>query len=228
MSDMLVIVPVLRRPHVVIPFWETWKSQTVDCDIVMAIDENDPTLDEYLEVIPQTGISLRIGEPLWTAPKLNQVVAENVDKYSYIGFWGDDNRPRTYGWDQRFRAELERMGTGMVYANDLLQYGKIPCSVVMTSDIPRTLGYMAFPGAKHLFIDMAWRDWGRSIDRLCYLDDVVIEHLHHTIGKSDTDETYLLGNSAERNRNDRAAYYRYKRSTLKLDIRKLEGLVSGS
>lgn len=225
MSDILIIVPVRGRPHSVAPLWETWLATTDNADLLLAADEDDPTLEQYREAVAETEITLRVGPREWTAPKSNTVAAEHWDRYPMIGFWGDDNRPRTRHWDTRLTDELRRMGTGLAYANDLLQREKLPCSVVMTSNIPRTLGYMAFPGTLHLCIDVAWKDWGEGIGRLSYLDDVVIEHMHPANGKAAMDAIYAAGNSPERVEKDSAAYYRYREGRLIDDVAKLRSLL---
>lgn len=225
MRDLVIIIPVLGRPHSVAPLWETWQATTDSAHMVMAVDEDDPTLEDYRAATASTNIELRVGPSEWTAPKLNSVVREYQGRYRYIGFWGDDNRPRTPGWDTTFTTELSRLGTGLVYANDLLQGENLPCSVAMTSDIPHTLGYMAFPGALHLCIDVAWKAWGQGLDRLTYLPDVVVEHLHAANGKAPVDDTYRKGNSEERVREDSAAYYTYRDNQLPADLESLRSLL---
>jgi hypothetical protein len=97
-----------------------------------------------------------------------------------VGFLGDDHRPRTVGWD-----------------------------VVITTDIIRTLGWMVPPGMIHLYLDDFWRRLGSDLDRLVYLPDVVIEHMHPHAGKGVWDDRYQEVNSAEMYAHDGTILQRY-------------------
>lgn len=108
-----------------------------------------------------------------------------------IGFAGDDHAPRTPGWTERIRTELNQLGTGIVYGNDLFQGPNLPTAVFMTADIVGALGYMAPPCLRHMFADNYWKDLGDGVRRIRYLPDVVIEHLHpHAGGKAPEDDRY--------------------------------------
>jgi hypothetical protein len=137
---------------------------------------------------------------------------------------GDDHRPRTVGWDQRF-CECLSGGTGIVYGNDLLQSEAMATAVAMTSNIVTALGYMAPTEMKHLCVDVVWKDWGVAIDRLTYLPDVVLEHLHPANGKAPMDAGYVDANSTERVQEDNAAYHRYRTGRFDADVVKLKALL---
>lgn len=226
MADLLMIVPSRGRPDSIAELWDSWQATTTsgNADLLIAVDEDDETLPRYQEHADRLGFTLRVGKRLRLAGTLNEVAAENWDRYPMLGFWGDDNRPRTIGWDGQLIAALRELRTGVAYGNDLLQGERMPTAVVMTSDIPKTLGYMSFPGSVHLCLDLAWLDWGQRIGRIKYLPDTVIEHLHPANGKSTWDDTYADCNSPERNATDHAAYMSYKETVLPADIEKLQKL----
>lgn len=233
MADLLITVPSRGRPHVIADLWASWCEMTHGvADLLIAVDEDDPALPGYLEqrdMLAGQPLSprWRIGRRLRLAGTLNAVAAEERLNYRMLGFWGDDNRPRTPGWDLRFVRALDEVGTGVVYGDDLLQREAFPTAVAMTSDIVETLGYFAAPGMVHLCIDLAWRDWGLAIDRLVYLPDVVIEHLHPAAGKAAWDSGYAEVNSPERNTDDAAGYFAYRDGgQLDADAAKLRALVA--
>ncbi len=95
----------------------------------------------------------------------------------------------------------------------------------MSSNIVRTLGYMAPPCLEHLYVDNSWLAWGKGIDRLRYLPDVVIEHLHPEAGKAERDASYDATNSNEQYQRDFAAWATYATGGLQEDIEKLKGLL---
>lgn len=143
-----------------------------------------------------------------------------------VGFMGDDHRPKTIGWDSSYVAALEELRTGFVYGDDLLQHDAFPTQVAMTSDIPNALGYMTPLEFQHLCVDLIWRDWGIAIDRLRYLPDVVVEHLHPLSGKVQTDAGYDAVNSSAVANHDSAVYRDYHESgRFDSDVDKLRQLL---
>src|SRR5678816_3733039 len=96
----------------------------------------------------------------------------------------------------------------------------------MTSDIPRALGYMCPPEFDHLCVDVVWNDWGKTLDRIKYLDDVIIEHMHYLAGKSQMDSGYAQVNSGQMAAHDSAAYRDYHDSgKFQEDVDKLMALL---
>ena len=79
----------------------------------------------------------------------------------------------------------------MVYADDLLQGKNLPTFIFMDAWYIRTLGYMSHPKICHLNSDDMWLFIGKTLNNIHYLNDVIIEHLHHTCGKSDNDEMLI-------------------------------------
>lgn len=143
-----------------------------------------------------------------------------------VGFMGDDHRPRTKGWDRQYVEALEDMGTGITYGNDLFQGEAMCTQVAMTSDIPKALGYMTPLGFQHLCVDVVWKDWGVEIDRLRYLPDTVVEHMHPLAGKGKEDGNYAAVNSTAMARNDNDYYRVYHDTLFEEDVRKLKCLLS--
>lgn len=138
---------------------------------------------------------------------------------------GDDHRPRTPGWDDRFRICMSA-GPGIVYGNDLLQGEIMATAVAMTSDIVTTLGYMAPPALIHLCLDLVWMDWGRGTGRITYLGDVILEHMHPANGKADIDAGYIECNSSAVSTADATTYYDYRdNGGLQADLEKLRALI---
>jgi hypothetical protein len=227
MADLLVIVPTRGRPQNARDLYKSWMD-TVEgnADLLFVVDDDDPQLGTYqnqMSQLPQA--QLMVGPRLRMVGSLNLAATKFADKYPYLGFFGDDHRPRTRGWDTIFCNTLQKFGVGVVYGNDLLQGETMPTEVAMTSNIVQALGYMAPPSMVHLCVDLVWKDWGVAIDRIKYFDDVVIEHMHYANGKSIKDAGYVDANSEERVRTDSAAYYQYKDTQLADDVKKLMKLL---
>jgi len=225
-ADLLVIVPTRGRPHNAEALWEAWQStSTGAADLLFAVDVDDPELNRYQAVISRMrGVLLHVGPRLRMVGTLNAVAVANASRYRFLGFMGDDHRPRTAGWDQRF-CECLSGGTGFVYGNDLLQGENMPTAVAMTSDIVTTLGYMAPPSMVHLCVDLVWLELGNAINRITYLPDVIVEHVHPALGKAPMDAGYEDANSPGRMSGDSAAYFTYMADRFHDDVAKLKALL---
>lgn len=226
MADLVMMVPSRGRPAAVADLLKAWRETSAGvADLLVVVDDDDPELPGYR----QLSVDLRVHESAGTrgiVPVLNAAAVDLAQRYRKVGFMGDDHRPRTAAWDRDVADVLDDLGTGIVYGNDLLRGEALPTAVAMTSDIVRALGYMAPPSLQHLFVDNIWADWGRALDRLRYLPDVVIEHLHPAIGKGDWDDLYRELNADAAYTRDRAAYDDYHSSGwFAGDVAKLRKLI---
>ena len=229
-----MVVPSRGRPGNVRALVDAWAA-TTDPDaatLMVAVDDDDPEFEGYRLLAvdkfrePRPWLLWHVAPRLRLAGTLNAVAAAHAPQYKAVGFQGDDHLQRTPGWADRFMAALTDMGTGVVYANDLLQGEAMCTQVAMTSDIPLTLGYFCPPGITHLCLDLAWKDWGQGIDRLAYLDDVVIEHMHPAAQKAPLDAGYVEVNSSAQVAADSQAYYAYRDGGgLTADLDKLRALI---
>lgn len=225
-ADLLMICPTRGRPRNAIALWEAWQAtSTGAADLCFAVDDDDPELESYRTAVKDmTDVWLLTGPRLRMVGTLNMAADIARHRYRYLGFLGDDHRPRTVGFDARF-VECLSAGTGIVYGNDLLQHEAMPTAVAMTSNIVTALGYIAPPSMLHLCVDLVWKDWGEAIGRLTYLDDVILEHLHPANGKAAMDAGYEDANSSDRVRDDSAAYYEYLGGQFHEDVTKLKALL---
>jgi hypothetical protein len=229
--DLTIICPSRGRPWVVRDLGKTWiETITARSRLVFVVDIDDPMRDAYFQ---QNEHDFRI----LTAPEtrrgmngaLNWAFRElyKAGELGFaVGFFGDDHRPRTRGWDERYLEALRDLDIGFVYGNDLFQRENLPTQVAFTTNIGVALGYMAPPSLDHLNIDVVWKDWGLAIDRIRYLDDVVVEHMHPWAGKAKADKGYRAVNSPLVVRHDSAAYNEYHASgTFREDVGKLKMLI---
>ncbi|MFF3324953.1 hypothetical protein [Streptomyces sp. NPDC002889] len=230
-DDLLMIVPTRGRPDSVPAILDCWRQTGATADLLFAVDDDDPMLAgyrEHMERLEEAGnyrVDWSVGPRLRLCGTLNEVARDMAHRYRFLAFMGDDHRPRTAGWDERFRICLSG-GPGIVYGNDLLQGELMATAVAMTSDIVTTLGYMAPPALVHLCLDLCWMDWGRGMGRITYLDDVILEHMHPANGKAPMDAGYQECNSSEQSTADATAYFDYRdNGGLQTDLAKLRALI---
>lgn len=165
----------------------------------LVVDADDPVLDSYREVVDAlrsdrvclmvAPVTSRAGCMQPTNWAVADLLAEGPP-VAAIGFMGDDHWPVTVGWDSLMMAELDSLGIGLVYGNDLHMGERLPTAVVMSANIPRALGYLAPPTFRHLFVDDYWLRLGRDAAAIRYLPDVVLEHRHPFAGKAKLDTGY--------------------------------------
>lgn len=221
---MLVIVPSRGRPDNIAALVESFKQTRTYAELLVVVDDDDELLERYemvMEAAPDWA-TLAVTERKRLGPTLNEYAVKSAPLYDIIGFMGDDHRPRTHAWDRTFANSLAHMGgVGMAYGNDLLQGPNLPTAVWMSSCIVETLGYMLPPGLTHLYIDDAWKALGLRINKLSYVGDVVIEHLHPVAHKAAWDEGYAEVNSGAMYENDGKVFHAYLENGLTTDAEKI-------
>lgn len=233
-DDLLVIIPTRSRPQAIPALAQAWDETGATADLLFAIDTDDPELAGYKAEAAKLKSDPRFrftyGERRRLVGTLNEQAVKNAGSYRYLAFLGDDHRPRpaTIPWDARIRECLSG-GPGITYGNDLLMGERMPTAVAMTSDIVTTLGRMVPDTLVHLCADLVWKDWGEGMQRITYLPDVIIEHLHFANGKAQLDQGYEECNSPEQVTADSTAYYAYRdNGALAADLAKLRTLVEES
>lgn len=227
MRDLLVVVPSRGRPASVARLWEAMKATCHgDTTLLVGTDADDPTLPSYQEYAAAQNHPLF---QLVTRPDLRGVVAwvnelavPCAGGYRFTGTIGDDNLPRTEGWDAALMEALGR--TPLAFANDLYprEPGSHPAHIFCRSEVVAALGYLGPPQLKHMFVDNAWKAWGQACG-ITYLHDVVIEHLHFTLGRSPHDDTYQEAENVWDE--DKAAWEAYQADGLAADIAKIRAVL---
>jgi hypothetical protein len=213
MKEMIVIIPSRNRPEAVAEITQSLLEQSIGVDICFGLDEDDTSEYTYVPGV----IYERNPRVLMNATN-NILATKYADIYKFICFLGDDVRPRTFGWDKILLEPL-RNRPGISYANDLIQKEFLPTHVVMSSEIIKSLGFMAPPILKHLFMDNFWLDLGKAINSIHYFENVVLEHLHPALEKSSVDQVYL--DSWGLFEHDKNAYEKYKESDFLQDVEKV-------
>lgn len=199
MNKIAIIIPTRERPQKINDLHKIWFNMldttcTTDCIIVLDEDNEEtyPRLPGFIYMIVKTGTQKGANYPL------NQAAHSLCNNYEYIGFWGDDHVPRTQNWNS---IMYEVLNTNKPYAigygNDLFQKQNLPTQVIMDSKYIQTLGYMSHPSFSHLFIDNFWKFMGIYMGNLNYMDNVIIEHLHYSLGKCPFDNMYAINNSSQ-------------------------------
>lgn len=229
MADLLVIVPSRGRPKNIALLHDAWQATaTGSSALLVAVDDDDPTLPDYRTVCNERGIALTVGPRLRMVPTLNEIARLVAPEHFALGFMGDDHRPRSRSWDERYLETLRELGTGWVYGNDRYAGERLPTQWAQTSDIVQALGGMIPAPVTHLFADNQIFDLGHATGRIRYLPNVVIEHMHPIIGKAIDDDGYREVNSPEVFEADRQVYAHWYEHDMPGDVLKLRALIGSA
>ncbi len=191
---LLTVCPTRRRPEVVKEMLDSFKAtRSPGTQIVFYVTHDTPEITaKYHEVLK--------GEWYMVGPELTQVQIYNMFMCSlfpdvlYYAIADDDFFYITPGWDEKLIKIIEKNGgVGMACAEDRLtdwEKWKHPAGMVMSGNIPRSLGYAVYPKIKGMGTDMFF---GKLLNPagLLYRDpSIVIEHRHIWNKKRDWDQNY--------------------------------------
>src|SRR5579872_5172215 len=123
-SELCVLIPTRNRPEATAELVRAWEDTGATAHLWFFVDNDDPQLLRYrdllIEPTERDGIFAVLGDRIRLGPTLNREALLLAYDYRYVGFMGDDHRPRTPGWDLRMIAALGD-GPGIAYGNDLYQ-----------------------------------------------------------------------------------------------------------
>ena len=216
---MLIVCPSRGRPTNIAVLQHCWDDTTNAAELLVCVDEDDPTLNEYRALFPTSGRGLVVGPRKSLCGWINHVALALCDIHDAIGFIGDDVRPRTPNWDTELVDSLQPFG--VVYGNDLHQGERLCTHPLFDSRFVQTWGFACPPGLTHLYVDNFWMSVGQRLGTLVYREDVILEHMHPHAGKADMDAGYREVNSRDSYRLDRAAYERYMTQRFDEDMERL-------
>lgn len=226
---IVVLCPTRGRPDAAFEMAKSFRETAAlfSTELILVIDRDELARGAYelipsltntssSELLPPNPVRVMVVKGGSLTEATNEAAKRVWNDDCIIGHVGDDHKFVTPGWDKTVTQVLDK--PGVAYGNDLLQGPVLPTAVFMSSVIPRTLGWFALPGTRHMKIDTVWKDLGVKTGTLRYLPNVIIEHLHPSVGKSPEDEGY---ERARQSRRDDARAYKRWLATSDDDIQKL-------
>lgn len=203
MSDQLVIlVPVLGRPHRVQPFLAAVEESTPDAHIVFLADPHDH--DELRRIHRFRGrASLHLtvdSEGGNYAMKINRGVRKSTEPFIFTA--ADDLEPKD-GW---FEAAVKHLTdeVGAVGVNDLIERKRVHATHFLLSrayaERPAADGTPGpfFEGYHHWQCDDELIATAKHRDAFTYAPEAHVLHLHPMAGRAEDDATYRRGRANRR------------------------------
>jgi glycosyltransferase involved in cell wall biosynthesis len=198
--DVVVLIPVLGRPHRVAPLLESLTAAGGPTRPLFLISPDD---DAQAAAIAAAGAErLVVSWPPGRgdyAPKMNAGFAATDEPFVFLA--ADDLRFRP-GWAEAALATAAQTGAGVVGTNDLGN-GRVIAGDHATHPLVRrdygrrgTLddpGKLLHEGYWHNFVDDEFIETAKQRGQYAPCPAAVVEHLHPAWGKAPVDETYLRG-----------------------------------
>ena len=207
-SDLVVLIPTRGRPDNAVALEQAFVDTNTKAVRFYIVDFNDETRSQYSWKLPVESVIMIHNETGGMAYPLNYIARQFIGEFDNFAFMGDDHRPRTANWDEKFVEELYT-GSDIVYGNDLFQGSALPTAVAMSGEIVEALRGMVPDTQRHLYLDNFWLKLGQDLDKIKYLPDVIIEHCHAFNGKAPMDENYARVNAPEVYSADKVAFDNY-------------------
>jgi len=181
------ILPTRSRPESCLRFINCWIETEASTPVVVRIDECDPKLKEIKSLPWPKEFSVVVGKREGVAKATNDFFISNPNEPWY-GFLADDFIPKTKKWDL-FLAEAAE-SKYISYPNDMAKKTNLPTLPCVGGELVRNIGYFGFPPAYHYYVDTIYQYIGSYLNNIKRLENVIVEHLHYTYGKSELDIVY--------------------------------------
>lgn len=194
----IVITPTRGRPDNfarMVKFCQEMSASGVD--VYAGVDEDDPKIWNYHQVRPQFGhVKIFVGPRKTLSAWTNELAMQAIENVGtdcvYLVSMGDDHVVRSSFWDIKMQSILKMLpGPGFVYGDDLMNGSGLCTCWMASAQAVDALGWMMLPRLKHMYVDNAIMELGEAANRLTYISNLTIEHLHPAIKKSELDSTYL-------------------------------------
>lgn len=229
MTRISVITPTRSRPESCMEMIDAIRSTSYyDIEVVLGIDLDDPKFDEYMKIENGSGTRVvrYIGDRRSLSSWTNYISKIEMDHVDFLVSMGDDHRPRTKNWDLELIKAIKLLsGPGFAYGDDGMNGSGLCTMWMVSSEVVQALGWMMVPTCDHMYVDNAIMELGMKSDRLVYCPSVSVEHLHHSAGKSEMDNTYKQTNNKKQYDRDLGAFRRWRYSTqFEEDVRTVRNL----
>ena len=186
----------------------TKTDQPQNIELLFYVDKDDPQLTHYKKLekachknYPDfNNVKFIIQPPISVSKSWNIIAAQSKGDILIMG--NDDLLYRTSHWDtilkQKIQNYYHKDEIYCAWFNDGLNGSKHCAFPILSRKWYKTVGYFS-PGVFNFGYNDTWVfDIAKKIDRLLYIPEVLVEHMHFTIGKSDNDKTYQRNRIEER------------------------------
>jgi hypothetical protein len=199
--DFSLLLPTRGRVRLVQRLFDSVAQTSGDVgrlEVVLYVDEDDHESRQIFH--PELSLVKIVGHPGESMGSMNRACYD-ASHGRYVMLINDDTVFRTPGWDARVLDVASRFPDeiALIYGNDLDQGETVPTFPIISRTVCGVLGEICPPGYRNLHIESHILDIFKQLsrmghERICYLDDVIFEHMHYTVGKGEPDLTSVKKN----------------------------------
>lgn len=196
-----LLLPTRHRLSLVERLFNSIKRTTDNLaalEVVLYVDEDDK--ESHGITFPGVSMVKLVGGKEETMGKITALCYE-ASHSPYVMLMNDDVIFRTQGWDNSVRQAFLAFDDtiALVYGNDLYQKGSMGTFPILSRTTCEAMGGVCPEEYKCSHIDTHLSDIFRKLasmgyKRNVYLSDVIFEHMHYEVGKSNMDEIYRAKN----------------------------------
>jgi glycosyltransferase involved in cell wall biosynthesis len=201
-ADVVVLVPVLRRPHRVQPLVQSIRAATERCDILFIATDGDHEEIEAVQVAAKVCpfVSFEVIDPNPVgdyAYKINR--AYQITENPYL-FFGADDLHFHPGWLPAALGAMAEPGVGVVGTQDLANRRVLKGLHATHSLVSREYidecgtidehGKALHEGYAHEFVDDEFVQTAIFRGAFVFAEDSIVEHLHPCVRKAPLDDLY--------------------------------------
>lgn len=209
----MIILPTLRRPHLLKNFVSAYKQTDATLPIHVVLDSADTSYAAVELPSHWKRITVPAGTKLGG---IYPLIIKAFPDASFYAMIGDDVVPETMHWDIALKENC--LPDKIAWGWDGIQNEKLPTHPFIGGELVRKLGWFAAPGMQQYFVDNIWKHLADVLDCAAYLPNVKMRHCHYTSGDRSRDRT---DDEAPNMGNDQLAYTKFMRDDFQKVIEKV-------
>ncbi len=197
---VLIRMPTRGRPAQALSALAKYRSMAgmrVAIEVVIDNDDQDMLRPEVMQRLAALGCIVTVG---CHGNKVEACNGGRVSDWDILVLASDDMVPVVDGYAMRIAAAMEQHFPhfdGAVFFNDGYQKSNLCTLPILGRRLYAQFGFVYDFAYKSLFCDQEQTDFLKSIGRLEYIDEKIIEHRHHVWGWCDPDELYKRNDALE-------------------------------
>jgi len=200
-----ILCPTRQRPLLAGRFAKSIMDTASDLDRVelwFYVDNDDPCLEEYKQMILSTPFPLVIGKPVRVGKAWNILADKCTGDYLMMG--NDDLVSKTPRWDNIFCNEVKVYDDEIFCAwfNDDVNSSSHCAFPIVSRRWVDTVGYFMPEYFRFFYHDNWLEDLGRRVERLHYIPSATFEHRHFSTGKMKRDVTTIRNRKSNESKAD--------------------------
>lgn len=227
-----LLIPTRHRSEYMKRIYDNVIDKSYDLnniEIVFYVDKDDKKsiiIAESLSKNKKLQVKFIVGERIVLSQMWNE--CWRIANGEIFHHAGDDILYQTNGWDVIIRNEFLKYPDRIIFTygrDGIVDSDELGTHGFIHKNWTNTVGYFVPPYFSADYNDTWLTDLAKKINRLVYLPELFIEHLHFSVGKAELDDTYQ--EARRRRKKDKVrALYNSKENERVEDANKLKEFIN--